>query len=213
MELKQIVCQIEMFVGGITLQNILRWHSTRSRDGRRKSAQECRRLQQMHCYRRVVDVSSEVEHAGTLGWTRVGQHPAALGRRLAYGASTKQLDILVQRNGLFCCFIPSRGPAHAFLAIAPSTTKLPPVVSCHHSSCRDCCLSHLTPRTLPSLSPPAICTHDHAPRRVWLAALTTPLPVIRRPIYDDTTALIHTHTHYRPSSKQLHITTTKWLAL
>jgi hypothetical protein len=79
------------------------------------------------------------------------------------------------------------------------------------SSCRDCCLSHLTPSTLPSLSPPAICTLDHAPRRVWLVALTTPLPAIRRPIYDDTTALIHTHTHYRLSSKQLHITTTKWL--
>lgn len=62
-------------------------------------------------------------------------------------------DILVQRNGLFCCFIASRS-AHAFLAIAPSTKLLP--VSLHQSSCRDCCLFHSTPRQYPFLSPPAI---------------------------------------------------------
>jgi len=120
--------------------------------------------------------------------------------------------ILVQRNGLFCCFIASRS-AHAFLAIAPQSTKLLPV-SCHQSSCRDCCLFHSTPRplSLPQPTRNLITLHDHAPRRVWLVALTTSLSAIRRSIYDDTTALIHTHTHYRPSSRQPHNTTTKWLA-
>jgi hypothetical protein len=133
-----------------------------------------------------------------------------------YGASTKQTSW----SSATACFVVSypQGPAHAFLAIAPSTTKLLPVVSCHHSSCRDCCLFHSSPLlalSLPSVSKPTRnlkCIHDLAPRRVWLVALTAPVPAIRRPIHDDTTALILTHTHYRPSSKQLHNTTTKWLA-
>lgn len=150
-----------------------------------------------------------------------GTTPRALGRRAGICTAARQqsrADILVQRNGLFCCFIPSRGPAHAFLAIAPSTNKLPPVVSCHHSSCRDCCLFHSSPLlalSLPSVSQPTRnlkCIHHLATRRVWLVALTTPFPAIRRPIHDDTTASILTHTQYRSSSEQLHNTTTTWLA-
>lgn len=171
MELKQIVSQIKMLVRGITLQNILRWHGTRSRDCRRERAQECRRLQQKHCYYRwVVDVSSEVGHAGTLGWTRrVGQDPAALGAR---ARQQSRADILVQRNGLFCCFISSREsraeqrPAHAFLAIAPAVSTQPvyipsPFISRHAVTAA--CFTRLLALalSLPSAHPQSAYTTSH----------------------------------------------------